>query len=173
VSKTIVVWFSHPGETYLSGEIRTVERGNCEKLAEAIASDLGADSFRIQEADPYPEDYQQCIAKAKADKNANSRPALAAPVPDLSPYTHMVLVYPNWWGTMPMPVRSFLDAADLRDITVAPLCSNEGSGMGSSESDLHTAYPKAHYVRGLSILGHDTDRSIDKAISWAQKSVAR
>ena len=171
--KTIVAWFSHPGGTYMSGEIRFVEHGNCEKLAAAIASDLGADSFRIQEAEPYPEDYRRCIEVAKADKNAGARPALATPAPDLSAYDRMILIYPNWWGTTPMPVRTFLDSVDLSGLTIAPLCSNEGSGMGTSERDLRSAYPEASFVPGLSILGHETDESIAKAVEWARKSVAR
>lgn len=171
MTKTLVAWFSHPGGTYMNGEIRWLEHGNCERLAGAIAEALGADSFRIQEADSYPADYQRCITKAKADKNASVRPELANPAPDVSGYDHLILVYPNWWGTAPMPVMTFLDSVDLTGITVAPLCSNEGSGMGSSERDLHRAYPSANFVPGLSILGHKTDQSLDKAVDWAKRSI--
>jgi flavodoxin len=168
MAKTLVAWFSHPGGTYMDGAIRNLEHGNCERLAQAITDALGCDQFHIVEKDPYPADYQACIDHARADKNANARPELETPAPDMTTYDTMVLIYPNWWGTMPMPVYTFLESVDTAGLAIAPLCSNEGSGMGSSERDLRTTCPKADLRKGLSILGHETDENLERAVSWAR-----
>jgi multimeric flavodoxin WrbA len=84
----------------------------------------------------------------------------------------LVLGYPNWWGTVPMAVKTFLDAVDLSGVTIAPLCTNEGSGLGGSVGDLRRSYPQATVVDGLSITGTSAAGSTDKAVSWANKALA-
>lgn len=37
---------------------------------------------------------------------------------------------------MPMCIFTFIDKFDMTGKTMIPFCTNEGSGMGSSESDL-------------------------------------
>lgn len=52
-----------------------------------------------------------------------------------------------------MPVFTFLDAFSFDGKTVLPLCTNEGSGMGSSESDITKACAGADVKKGLAING--------------------
>lgn len=40
------------------------------------------------------------------------------------------LGFPNYWGTMPMAVFSFLENYDLTDQTIKPFITHEGSGFG-------------------------------------------
>ncbi len=65
----------------------------------------------------------------------------------------MVLAYPNYWGTMPMAVFTFLEAFDFAGKTILPICTNEGSGMGGSERDLKRVCPGAVVKPGLPITG--------------------
>jgi flavodoxin len=171
MAKTLVAWFSHAGENYVDGSIAPLEHGNCEQLAHAIAKGIGADEFRIQEADPYPYDYQECIARAKDEQTSDARPALVQAPPEIASYDAVVLVYPNWWGDMPMPVRTFLDGVDLSGKALAPLCSNEGSGMGRSERTLRRLFPQADIKPGLALPGHRTQESLGKAVDWARRQV--
>ena len=54
---------------------------------------------------------------------------------DLEEYDTIYVGYPNWWGTMPMVMFSFLEHYDLTEKKIIPFCTNEGSGMGeASES---------------------------------------
>ena len=39
--------------------------------------------------------------------------------------------YPNYWGTMPMAVYTFLERYDLTGKTVHPFCTHEGNGAGN------------------------------------------
>lgn len=172
MGRVLVAYFSRAGQNYVAGSIVELERGNTEILAEAIAAALGADTFRIEPAEPYPADYYACTDVAKRELAEGARPALAAAPPSLEGYDTIILGYPNWWGTCPMAVRTFLDACDLAGRTVAPLCTNEGSGLGSSVRDLAAAYPTAQVADGLAVAGHDAASSVDRAITWARGVVA-
>ena len=171
MGKALVAYFSRAGENYVAGSIVDLPRGNTEVLARAVAEALEADAFRIEPAEAYPADYYACTDVAKRELAEGARPALAEPAPSLDGYETLVLCYPNWWGTCPMAVRTFLDACDLAGRTIAPLCTNEGSGMGSSERDLAAAYPQARVAGGLAVPGHEAARRVDEAVAWARAIV--
>ena len=42
--------------------------------------------------------------------------------------------YPNYWGTMPMAVYTFLERCDLTGKTVHPFCTHEGSGVDGART---------------------------------------
>ncbi len=70
--------------------------------------------------------------------------------------------YPNYWGTVPMAVVTFLERYDFSGIRILPLCTNEGSGMGSSERDIRKYAPGADIAKGLSVPG---SRAADSKVS--------
>ena len=169
---TLVAYFSRAGQNYGNGGVINLPKGNTEILAEAIAADLGADLFKIETVEAYPEDYFATTDVAKRELRDKARPAIQGPLPNMEGVDAIVLGYPNWWGTMPMAVKTFLDACDLSGVTIAPLCTNEGSGLGGSVGDLRRSYPAANVVEGLSIRGTDAARSTGKAITWVRKALA-
>ena len=90
-----------------------------------------------------------CIDEAKTHLRESARPALRS-IPDVSSYDTIILAYPNYWGTAPMAVFTFLESAELSGKTIYPLCTNEGSGLGRSVSDIKKY---ADTGEGLSISG--------------------
>ena len=168
---TLVAYFSRVGQNYGHGGIVDLPKGNTEILAEAIAADLDAPLFQIETVDPYPTDYYATTDVAKQELRDNARPAIQGPLPSMEGVDALVLGYPNWWGTVPMAVKTFLDGCDLAGVTIVPFCTNEGSGLGGSVRDLQRTYPAAKVVQGLSIRGTDAARSTKQAISWARKSI--
>ena len=169
---TLVAYYSRASQNYGNGGVIDLPKGNTEVLAEAIAADLGADLFKIETVEPYPTDYFATTDQAKRELRENARPAIQGPLPRMEGVDAIVLGYPNWWGTMPMAVKTFLDGCDLTGVTIALLCTNEGSGLGNSVSDLRRTYPAANVVEGLSVRGTDAARSTGRAISWAKKALA-
>ena len=170
--KTLVAYFSHAGMNYVSGDIVELKRGNGELLAEFCAEACGekdsvpADLFRIEAADPYPAaDYRACVARSRRELADGARPALRADI-DPSPYDRIVLVYPNWCGTMPMPVYTFLEAHDFAGKTILPLCTHEGSGLSRTEQDFAKACPGATVGHGLAVKGSEAPRSADIVREW-------
>ena len=81
-------------------------------------------------------------------------------------YDTVVLAYPNYWGTMPMAVFTFLEQFDFSGKTILPLCTNEGSGMGSSERDIKKTCPGAEVKRGLAITGSAAAGSKNSVERW-------
>ena len=54
---SIVIYFSRSGENYFGGELKNIEKGNTEVIAEYIQELDGADLFKVEHADEYPADY--------------------------------------------------------------------------------------------------------------------
>ena len=109
--------------------------------------------IKIEMKDPYSPVYMTCIEEAKRDLRAKARPELVSLPGSIDSYDTIVLAYPNYWGTMPMAVFTFLEAFDFSGKTILPLCTNEGSGMGGSERDIQRACPGAEVKKGLSVTG--------------------
>ena len=81
-------------------------------------------------------------------------------------YDTVILAYPNYWGTMPMAVYTFLEAFDFTGKTILPLCTNEGSGMGSSEREIKKTCPGAAVKNGLPITGSSAGSSESSVKRW-------
>ena len=67
---------------------------------------------------------------------------------------------------MPMAVFTFLEAFDFSGKTILPLCTNEGSGMGSSERDIKKLCPGATVKSGLSVNGSNAAKSEGTVKRW-------
>ena len=72
---------------------------------------------------------------------------------------------------MPMCMFTLLEKYDLTGKTIIPFCTNEGSGMGSSERDLKNLCKGVIVKTGLSIHGAESESSENKVAAWAKKSV--
>ena len=167
-TRKLVAYFSRAGQNYVGGSIVDLPVGNSRVAAEEIAEKVGADLFEIETVDAYPADYTECTEVAAAEKRAGVRPELAADV-DTDPYDVIYLCYPNWWGTCPMAVLALLEGHDLSGKIVRPLCTNEGSGMGSSERDIRAAAAGATVGEGLAIAGGAVVRSRGVIQRWADE----
>ena len=132
----LIVYFSRAGENYVSGAIETLD------------------------------DYNECIQQAQEDQRRDARPALQALPESLDQYDTIYLGYPNYWGTMPMHVFTFLEAFDCSGKTICPFCTHEGSGLGRSEADIRRLAPKATVKKGLAIHGSSVCREARMLEQW-------
>jgi flavodoxin len=154
----------------LEGAITSLPIGNTEIIAKKIQESTGSDVFRIDTVKPYPEDYTETTHVAQEEKRRNARPELVAAVGNMDVYDVVYLGYPNWYGTMPMAVFTFLESYDLSAKTIIPFCTHEGSGIGTSEGDIKRLCPSSKVLPGLAIRGDSVD-SADKALSsWLKRS---
>ena len=167
--KALIAYFSRKGNNYVSGDIVDLPVGNTEVAARKLQALTGGDLFEIRTKRAYAADYHVCTEEALRELRQDERPELAATVPALDAYDTVFLGFPNWWGTMPMAVFTWLESVDLTGKTIRPFCTNEGSGMGRSESDLRRLYPSADIKAGLSLHGGSV-KSADKDIErWLKK----
>ncbi len=166
MSKTLIAYFSRADENYFGGAMRYVKVGNTEIVCGIIRELIDADSFKIEMREPYSPVYMTCIEEAKRDLRANARPALVSLPDSIDGYDTIVLAYPNYWGTAPTAVFTFLESFDFAGKTILPLCTNEGSGMGASERDIKRLCPGADVKKGLAVTGSRAADAEADARGW-------
>lgn len=125
--------------------------GNTENAAQIIQEQTGADIIELNPAEPYSSNYSEVLDQAQKDMNADARPELANHVENMEQYDTILLGYPNWWATIPMPVATFLEEYDFSGKTIIPFCSHGGGGFGQSITDISKLAPNSRIGKGLSI----------------------
>jgi len=154
MAKVLIAYYSRRGENYVNGSIRNLALGNTEVMASKIKALLpNADMFRIDTRHQYSPSYMTCIEEAKQELRNQARPEMKEKPDSIDQYDTIILGYPNWWGTMPMVCYTFLESYDFSGKRIIPFCTNEGSGMGSSERFIQKLCPNATVLEGISIHG--------------------
>ena len=166
MAKTLIAFFSRADENYFGGAMRYVKVGNTEIVVNHIKDMIDADTFKIEMKEPYSPVYMTCIDEAKKDLRDKARPELVSMPGSIDEYDTVILAYPNYWGTMPMAVFTFLEQFDFSGKTILPLCTNEGSGMGDSERDIKKACPGADVKAGLPITGSAASNAARQVRRW-------
>ena len=177
----LVAYFSRVGNTVWEEGVDAVTSaslnvmdgefaGNAQLLAQMVQEITGGDLFLIQTVDAYPSDYRQTTDAAAQEQQANARPALASHVDNMDSYDTIVLVYPNWWGTLPQPLVTFLEEYDFSGKTVLPLCTHEGSRMGRTEQAIASLCPDATLLDGLAVRGGSAASAQPDVEAWINNS---
>ena len=135
--KTLIAFFSWGGNT----------RG----IAEEIQSQTGADLFEIELVTPYSDDYDTVLDQAQHDQNIQARPEIKNRVENFDQYDTIILGYPNWWASIPMPIASFLEEYDFSGKTIIPFCSHGGGRFGQSLTAIAKLAPDAVMGEPLSV----------------------
>ncbi len=167
--KKLIAYYSRAGNNIVDGNIVNLPVGNTEVAAKMIRKMTGSDIFRIDTVKQYPADYHETTDVAKQELRENDRPELSGHVDSMADYSVIFLGYPNWWGTMPMAVFTFLEAYDFAEISIVPFCTHEGSGMGRSESDIKKLCPDAKVLKGLPIRGGSVQGAENDIANWLRK----
>ncbi len=140
--------------------------GNTKTVAEEIHKQIGGDLIEIVPATPYSETYNVCVAKAKAEQVANARPAISTKIADFDQYDTVYLGYPNWWGSMPMPVATFIETYKLDGKKVAPFFTHGGGGVQRCMSDLQKLAPNAKFTQYLCLSGSSAKTAQGEVKNW-------
>jgi len=138
--------------------------GNTKGIAEEIQSQTGADIFEIELVEPYSSDYNTVLDEAQRDQNEQARPELAEHIENIDEYDTIILGYPNWWASIPMPIASFLEEYDFTDKTIIPFCSHGGGRFGQSLTAIAKLAPDSVMGEALSV-HYSGDSSLPDDIS--------
>lgn len=168
-SKSLIAYYSRRGNNYVGGSIVYLPVGNTEVVAKKIQGLTGGDLFYIETVKSYPEGYTETTDVAREELRQNARPELTASVANMDSYKVIYLGYPNWYGTMPMAVFTFLESYDFSGKTIIPYCTHEGSGMGNSERDIRKLCPHARVLPGLAIRGGSVNDADKDLSAWLKK----
>ncbi len=187
--RALIVYFTHEGNNDFAGDstlldaitsasvqrngasfppqlYNGIHMGNTQIVANYIAQHTGAELFAIEPIEAYPLDAYETLDVAQGEYAQNARPALKTQVEQMDAYDTIYLCYPIWYGTMPMPVFTFLEAYDFTGKTIIPISTHDGSGLGSSKRDIQSLCPNATVLDGLAIRYSDIPNAQDEVSNW-------
>ena len=149
--------------------------GNTRGVAREIARQTGFDSVELELAKPYSTDYNTVLNQAQNDQHKQSRPALKTKIDGKkwAEYDTIILGYPNWWASIPMPIATLLESYDFSGKTIMPFCSHGGGRFGQSLTAISKLAPKAKLTEGLSVHysgGSSLSKDVEK---WLKKTGAK
>lgn len=78
-------------------------------------------------------------------------------IDNMEDYDVIFLECSNRWGTLPMPVATFLEEYDFTGKTIIPFASYEDSGLGSGVSMIKELCPDAEVLDGFAIKSGDVN----------------
>lgn len=147
--------------------------GNTSEIAKMIQARLNCDIMELQTVNPYPEEYRATTEQAKRELEQGYRPPLQNKISNLDDYGVVFVGSPCWWGTVAMPVFTFLDEYDLSGKTICPFMTHEGSGLGRSVEDIKRLCPGSTVMEGLAIRGGSateaTEAMTGRVDAWLNK----
>lgn len=144
--------------------------GNTRGIAEEIQSQTGADLFEIELVNPYSNNYNTVLDEAQRDQNEQARPELAVHVENMDEYDVIILGYPNWWASIPMPIASFLEECDFSDKTILPFCSHGGGRFGQNLTAIAKLAPDAAMGKALSVHYSGGGSLSDDVADWLHEN---
>lgn len=153
--RILVAYFSHSGNT--------------RNIAAQIHAAVGGDLFEIQTVKQYNTDFETTVAEALLEQKSNARPALAAKVADMQAYDVVFLGFPNWCGTMPMALFTFMEQYDFSGKNIVPFCTHGSSGLSNTIDDLKKLAPSSAVQKALSLHRSEV-RTADAAVkTWLRE----
>ena len=180
-AKILVAYFSRVGNTdweegvdaVTSASINVVDGefvGNAEFLAKFAQEVTGGDLFFIKTVETYPSEYRKTTDEAQQEKDDNVRPELASHVENMDEYDTIILIYPCWWSSLPMPLFTFLEEYDFSGKTILPICTHGGSAMGRTEREIAELCPDAKLLSGLAVRAEDAASAQSRVEEWIKNS---
>ncbi len=163
--KSLIVYFSRADENYFSGEMKYIDKGNTEVIAEYIRDITGGDLFKVEPLNEYPKDYTKCIEEAKV-RTREHNASIKANIPDISPYEVIYIGSPIYWGGMPEELFTALKGKNYSGKTIRPFVTHEGSGLSSVPRQLSEICIGANVLDGLAIVGSQVNNSRSKVEEW-------
>lgn len=179
-SKPLVVYFTRVGNTDFASDVDAVSgaslmlangelMGNTQLLADMVSDAVGCDKEAITlTGEKYPSSYSDTVSVAGKELNSGARPGIEKI--DVSGYDTVILVYPLWWGTIPMPVAAFLEDCDFSGKTIYLIATQGSSGYGSSIDDIKEMAPGADIMPVMSIYCDDIPDSRQRIGEWLRQT---
>lgn len=143
--------------------------GNTKAIADTIHKNVGGDIFEIVPETPYSQNYQAVVDKAEQEQKTNARPSIKNKPSDISQYDIVFLGYPNWWGSMPMPVATFLESYNWQGKTIVPFFTHGGGGVQNCQRDLEKLSSGAIFKDYLCLSGNRAKNSQSEITNWLNK----
>lgn len=178
--KPLVVYFTRVGNTNFDPDIDAVSgasllrvdgelTGNTQFMADMFKELIECDTVPIELiGNLYPSSYAETCEVGGREIKANARPEIKDI--DVSNYNDIILVYPIWWGTIPMPVATFLENNSFDGKNIYLIATQGSSGFVSSTKDIRSLVPNATVEEGISVYCDDIPKSAVLLSDWLKES---
>ena len=158
MSKVLVAYFSASGVTA--------------KLAERLASAIGADLHEIKPEKPYTSadlDWRDSNSRSSVEmKDKLFRPTIANSVENMDQYDTVFVAFPIWWYVAPTIINTFLEAYNLDGKKIIPLATSGSSGMGNTNKELAPSCTGATLEEGKRFAANAGEKEL---ADWAKKFI--
>lgn len=149
--------------------------GNTRGVAKEIQRQTGFDTVELALAKPYSTNYNTVLNEAQRDQRSQARPKLRNDIAadKWAEYDTILIGYPNWWASIPMPIATFLESHDFSGKRILPFCSHGGGRFGQSLTAIAKLAPRAQIAEGLSV-HYSGGASLPKDVeAWLKKTGAK
>ncbi len=142
--------------------------GKTAKVAEKLASAIGADLYEIKPEVQYTKaDLNWMNKKSRSSVEMNNksiRPAIITDDVDVSGYDTIYLGFPIWWYVAPTVINTFLEAYDFTGKKIVLFATSGSSGFGNTAVELHPSAPGAEIIEAKVLSGIITESKISALI---------
>ncbi len=126
---------------------------NTKNLVEELNTNFNFDVVRIDRKEPYSRDYDTCAyVEAKKEVEMRIHPEIKKLKVDFNSYDKILLFFPIWWYTFPMPIATFIKSLKGYKgeiIVFANSYTNDPQYMENSMKDLHAIDKNLKFREGL------------------------
>lgn len=137
---------------------------NTKRLVEDLNKKFNYDILRIERKIPYSTDYNTCAyVEAKEEVEKKIYPEIKELGIDVNKYERILLFFPIWWYTFPMPVGTFIKhikGYKGEVIVFANSYTNDPQYMVNSMRDLNNIDVTINFKEGL------FNKSVDEHINY-------
>lgn len=143
--------------------------GNTEHIAKIIQSQIGGDMFKIETAEPYPDDYNEtAYGVAKKQHENNIMPELKNNG-DVSGYDIVFVGTPAWWYHMAPAVKTFLSKNKFDGKTIVPFITHGGGGRYEIPGDMGKMAKGSTVLEAFDTLGEGRANVEEEIADWLNK----
>ena len=158
----LVAYFSYSGNTESAAEY----------ISKSLKSKFGEEKVDLVELEMQNPYRGGIYDVSQRDLMSGTRPPLKTKISaaKTAEYDVVLLGYPTWWATLPMPVYTFLESYDFSGKTVISFSSHGGTMYGDSVSDLSKLLQKSYVGLPFEFFysgGRDLNARIDE---WLKES---
>ncbi|MDO5445105.1 MAG: flavodoxin [Eubacteriales bacterium] len=158
MSNKLVAYFSATGKTA--------------KVAEKLASAIGADIYEIKPEVKYTKadlNWMNKKSRSSVEMNDKSfRPAIITDDVDVSGYDTIYLGFPIWWYVAPTIINTFLEVCDFSGKKIVLFATSGSSGFGNTGAELQPSAPGAEIMEAKVLSGIITDGKIKSLVDLCQ-----
>ena len=180
MSKNILIaYFSHGGENLVDDRI--VDLGNegntkvAAKILQGLLAEKGYKSnlFEIEPLIPYDRSYEGTLARSRQEYQDGAAPLLNDGPNGYDAYDVIFLGYPNWWGTVPAPIVSFLRDHDTRGKVIVPFVTHGGQRFLYSLESIKKEAPAATLEEGFAIAAPYMSGAKEVISLWLNRNIQK